>query len=114
MWVCRLPVHIDRQNAPFFMKICGDFATSHWADKAVGPYGEISMHSNTVEADDSVRPQNISVLRKSSAKSQLSSGPMWASAPTELRRIRTALQILNAKRFYSSHSNATTYKFGVL
>ena len=45
MWVCRLPVHIDRQNAPFFIKICGGFATSHWADRVVGPYGEISMHS---------------------------------------------------------------------
>jgi len=114
MWVCRLPVHIDRQNAPFFMKICGDFATSHWADRVVGPYGEISMHSYPVGADDSVRPQNISVLRKSSAKSQLPSGPMWASAPTGLRRIRTASQILNARLIYSSHSNATTYKFGVL
>ena len=114
MWVCRLPVHIDRQNAPFFMKICGDFATSHWADRVVGPYGEISMHSYPVGADDSVRPQNISVLRKSSAKSQLPSGPMWASAPTGLRRIRTASQILNARLIYRSNSNAATYKFGVL
>ncbi|MFQ9825877.1 MAG: hypothetical protein ACLRXP_04440 [Oscillospiraceae bacterium] len=59
MWVCRLPVHIDRQNAPFFMKICGDFATFHWADRVVGPYGEASMHTYPVGADDSVRPQNI-------------------------------------------------------
>ena len=114
MWVCRLPVHIDRQNAPFFMKICGESVTSHWADRVVGPYGEASMHTYPVGADDSVRPQNISVLRKSSAKSQLPSGPMWASAPTGLRRIRTALQLLNARLIYSSHSNATTYKFGVL
>ena len=40
MWVCRLPVHIDRQNAPFFIKICGGFATSHWADRVVGPYND--------------------------------------------------------------------------
>ena len=35
-----------------------------------------------VGADDSVRPRDISVLRKSSTNSQLPSGPMWASAPT--------------------------------
>ena len=35
-----------------------------------------------VGADDSVRPQNVPVLRKSAANSQLPSGPMWASAPT--------------------------------
>ena len=44
-----------------------------------------------VGADDSVRPQNVPVLRKSAAKSQLLSGPMWASAPTGLPQIRTAL-----------------------
>ena len=42
-------------------------------------------------ADDSVRPQNVPVLRKSAANSQLPSGPMWASAPTGLPQIRTAL-----------------------
>ena len=31
-----------------------------------------------------------------------------------LRRIRTASQILNARLIYRSDSNATTYKFGVL
>ena len=44
-----------------------------------------------VGADDSVRPQNVPVLRKSAANSQLPSGPMWASAPTGLPQIRTAL-----------------------
>ena len=97
-----------------FTVIFGKFATAQRADVGIGPYGEISIHSYPVGADDSVRPQNISVLRKSSAKSQLPSGPMWASAPTGLRRIRTASQILNARLIYSSNSNATTYKFGVL
>ena len=34
-----------RQDAPVFMVICGEFATSHRADRVVGPYGEISIHS---------------------------------------------------------------------
>ena len=95
-----------------------------------------------VGADDSVRPQNILVLRESSANSQLPNGPMWASAPTvkavgayefaedsykitafcgrsrtlprpRLGRIRTALQISNAERFCRSHLNVTACKFGV-
>ena len=113
MWVCRLPVHIDPAGCTGFTEIFGESETSHWADRAVGPYGEASMHTYPVGADDSVRPQNISVLRKSSAKPQRPSGPMWASAPTGLRRIRTALQILNAKRFYSSHSKAAVIKLDV-
>jgi hypothetical protein len=52
-------------------------------------------------------------LRKYMANSQLSSGPMWASAPTKLWRIRIALQISNARRFYRSHSKAAAIKLGV-
>ena len=59
-----------------FTKISGEFAAAQGAGRVVGPYGEISMHSYPVGADDSVRPQDISVLRKSSAKPQLPSGPM--------------------------------------
>ena len=44
------------QNAPFFTKLFGEFVTFQWADRVVGPYGEISMHSYPVGADDSVRP----------------------------------------------------------
>ena len=83
MWVCRLPVHIGPAGCTGFTEIFGEFVTSHWADRVVGPYSEASMHTYPVGADDSVRPQDISVLRKSSANSQLPSGPMWASAPTE-------------------------------
>ena len=100
MWVCRLPVHIAPAGCTGFTEIFGEFVTSHWADRVVGPYGEASMHTYPVGADDSVRPQDISVLRKSSAKSQLPCGPTESSAPTESRRIRTALQISNAKRFH--------------
>ena len=82
MWVCRLPVHIDPAECTGFTEIFGEFVTSHWADRVVGPYGEASMHTYPVGADDSVRPQDISVLRHFSANSQLPSGPMWASAPT--------------------------------
>ena len=112
--VVGVDAYIDPAGCTGFTEIFGESEPSHWADRVVGPYGEISIHSYPVGADDSVRPQNISVLRKSSAKSQLPSGPMWASAPTGLRRIRTALQLLNARLIYRSDSNATTYKFGVL
>ena len=59
MWVCRLPVHIDPAGCTGFTEIFGESETSHWADRAVGPYGEASMHTYPVVADDSVRPQNI-------------------------------------------------------
>ena len=36
----------------------GKFVTSHWADVGIGPYGEASMHSYPVGADDSVRPRD--------------------------------------------------------
>ena len=76
MWVCRLPVHIDPAGCTVYTEIVGEFAAAQWADRVVGPYGEASMHTYPVGADDSVRPQDISVLRKSSAKPQLPSGPM--------------------------------------
>ena len=46
------------QNAPFFTKLFGEFVTFQWADRVVGPYGEASMHSYPVGADDSVRPRD--------------------------------------------------------
>ena len=58
MWVCRLPVHIDPAGCTAFTEILGEFVTSHWADRVVGPYGEASMHTYPVGADDSVRPQD--------------------------------------------------------
>ena len=69
MWVCRLPVHIDPAGCTAFTEILGEFVTSHWADRVVGPYGEASMHTYPVGVDDSVHPQDISVLLKSSANS---------------------------------------------
>ena len=74
--VVGVDAHIDPAGCTGFTEIFGETEPSHWADRAVGPYGEISMHSYPVGADDSVRPQDISVLRKSSAKPQLPSGPM--------------------------------------
>ena len=62
MWVCRLPVHIGPAGCTAFTEILGEFVTSHWADRVVGPYGEISMHSYPVGADDSVRPQTAPVF----------------------------------------------------
>ena len=76
MWVCRLPVHIGLAGCTGFTEILGEFVTSHWADRVVGPYSGIFDPPCSVGADDSVRPQDISVLRISSAKPQLPSGPM--------------------------------------
>ena len=45
-------------------------------------------------------------------KSVHSAGSMWASAPTASRRIRTAIQVSNAGRFYRSYSNVTAHEFG--
>ena len=58
MRACRLPVHIDPSGCTGFTEIFGESETSHWADRVVGPYGEISMHSYPVGADDSVRPRD--------------------------------------------------------
>ena len=41
-----------------FTEILGEFVTSHRADRVVGPYGEASMHTYPVGADDSVRPRD--------------------------------------------------------
>ena len=46
----------------FFTKLFGKFATAQWADRVVGPYGESSMHTYPVGADDSVRPQDAPLL----------------------------------------------------
>ena len=62
MWVCRLPVHISPARCTGFTEILGEFVTSHWADRVVGPYGEASMHTYPVGADDSVRPQTAPVF----------------------------------------------------
>ena len=62
MWVCRLPIHIGLAGCTGFTEILGEFVTSHWADRVVGPYGEASMHTYPVGADDSVRPQTAPVL----------------------------------------------------
>ena len=62
MWVCRLPVHIGPAVCTVFTKISGEFAAAQGADRVVGPYGEISMHSYPVGADDSVRPQTAPVF----------------------------------------------------
>ena len=62
MWVCRLPVHIGPAGCTGFTEILGEFVTSHWADRVVGPYSEASMHTYPVGADDSVRPQTAPVF----------------------------------------------------
>ena len=72
MWVCRLPVHIDPAGCTAFTEILGEFVTSHWADRVVGPYGEISMRSYPVGADDSVRPRDAPLFTEIFGKSETS------------------------------------------
>ena len=40
MWVCRLPVHIGPAGCTGFTEIFGEFVTSHWAGRVVGPYND--------------------------------------------------------------------------
>ena len=40
MWVCRLPVHIGPAGCTGFTEIFGESETSHWVDRAVGPYND--------------------------------------------------------------------------
>ena len=42
MWVCRLPVHIGPAECAVFTGIYGEFVTSQWADRVVGPYNNPS------------------------------------------------------------------------
>ena len=67
MWVCRLPVHIGPAECSDFYENLQRIRNIFRADRVVGPYSEISMHPYPVGADDSVRPQNIPILRKSLA-----------------------------------------------
>ena len=42
MWVCRLPVHIGPAECTVFTGIYGEFVTSQWAGRVVGPYNNPS------------------------------------------------------------------------
>ena len=95
MWVCRLPVHIDPAGFTVYTEIVGEFAAAQWADRVVGPYGEDSMHSYPCRGGRLCPPTERTAFYGN------------------LRRIRTASQILNAKLIYRRYSNAAAYKFGV-
>ena len=51
--------HIAPADCTVFTEICGEFATSRWADRVVGPYNSTAL---SVGADDSVRPQDAPVF----------------------------------------------------
>ena len=71
MWVCRLPVHIDPAGCTVYTEIVGGFAAAQWADRVVGPYGEASMHTYPVGADDSVRPRDAPLFTEICGESVL-------------------------------------------
>ena len=76
MWVCRLPVHIGPAGCTGFTEILGEFVTSHWADRVVGPYGGAFISR------------------------YLCSGPTESSAPT------SGVRALVARYAYSSSSRS--------
>ena len=80
MWVCRLPVHIDHAERAVFYETLRRIRDFPMGRQSRRPLQRPSL--SPVGAHDSVRPQDIPVLRESSANSQLPTGPMWASAPT--------------------------------
>ena len=51
--------HIAPADCTVFTEIFGEFATSRWADRVVGPYNNTAL---SVGADDSVRPQDAPVF----------------------------------------------------
>ena len=66
--------------------------------------------AHPVGADDSVRPQAAPLFTGICGESVTSQQTDVGSVPTELRRIRTALQISTAKLIYRTHSNAAICK----
>ena len=56
-----------------------------------------------VGADDSVRPQTAPVFTGISGEFAAAQRADVGIGPTELRRIRTSLQVLNERRFYSKY-----------
>ena len=83
MWVYRLPVHIAPADCTVFTEICGEFATSRWADRVVGPYNNTAL---SVGADDSVRPTECTVFTGIYGEFVTSQRAVWASAPTKALR----------------------------
>ena len=75
--------HIAPADCTVFTEICGEFATSRWADRVVGPYNNTAL---SVGADDSVRPQNAVVFSETyggsatSSRADVGIGPYRVSA----------------------------------
>ena len=87
MWVCRLPVHIGPAGCTGFTEILGEFVTSHWADRVVGPYSEASMHTYPVGADDSVRLQDVPVFLEILGEFAAAHRAERSPAPCQLRSL---------------------------
>ena len=94
-----------------FTVIFGEFRTSYWADRVVGPYGGAFISRYLCRGGRLCPPADRTVFMKifgkfvTSQRADVGIGPYKA-----FRQIRTALQILNAKRFYRSHLNVTVRK----
>ena len=61
MWVCRLPVHIGPAGCTGFTEILGEFVTSHWADRVVGPYVKAKLDDRFLENASFLRLKNLSL-----------------------------------------------------
>ncbi len=84
MWVCRLPVHIGPAGRTVFYEKLRQIRDFPMGRQVVGTTTlALPLQGRT----PLVHPQDVPILRESSANSKLPSGPMWASAPTETARI---------------------------
>ena len=79
-----------------FMEICGEFVSSQWADVGIGPYSRMRRY--------------IRIRRGFSMILCLLPGGAEPRPYQGFGRIRTAMQILSAGRFYRNCSNAATHK----
>ena len=114
MWVCRLPVHIDLAGCTGFygnLRRIRMLQRLPLGSRGAGPQGlrgfERHKFRSTLKfAADPLRlgfAEPPPLTARSAARGGVG----------EPRQIRTALQILNAKRFFHSHSNAAAIEFVV-
>ncbi len=139
MWVCRLPVHIDHaERAVFYetLRRIRDFPMGQQSRRPLQQHCSSCRGRTTLSARRIYRfygnPRRIrnfppgrcghrplqpnaqvqSNSPKSFVKQLLSAGQSRALPLPRLRRIRTAIQVSNAGRFYRSYSNVTAHEFG--
>ena len=80
--------HIDPADRTVFTRICGEFVTSQWADRVVGPYRARRRFAAAHRAEQSPAPTKA-----------------WANP--------YCFADFERKAFYRNHLNVTAIKLGV-